>query len=157
MGPQDAAAPQVATVQLAALLKALSGPTPIAKIRLAALCALEPRYLIPHLNKEDGFLWRRLVGPAAAPFSGGGITALAPRMNAGWRAATTQLRGMKCFIENPDNLTWAPGVNLDKFNTESWPDGRARFVLQALKNVSMTKAVAGLSSEDRGWVNARAA
>jgi hypothetical protein len=157
IGPQDAAAAHVATAQLAALLKALPGPAAIAKIRLAALCALEPRYLVPHLSQEGGRLWRRLVGPAAAPFSGASVRAFAPKMNAGWRAATTQLRGMKCIVEDPELLTWAPGINLDKFRTESWPDGRARFVLDALRNVSLATAIAELPSEDQGWVNARAA
>src|SRR6185437_9666877 len=156
ISPQDTAAQHVATVQLAALLKALSGPIPIAKVRLAALCALEPRYLVPHLSKEDSVIWRRLVGPAAMSVSGTGVRAFAPKMNAGWRAATTQLRGMKCFVEDREKLTWAPGINLEKFNTESWPDGRARFVLDALRNVTMAKAIAGLPSEDQGWVNARA-
>ena len=78
-------------------------------------------------------------------------------MDANWREATTQLVGMKCIKEDIDCQTWAPGIGLDQFETEGWPDGRAWFVLRAFKNISFDQITATLPSEDRGWIDVRAA
>jgi hypothetical protein len=83
-----------ALAQLAALIKALSGPTPIARVRLAGLYALEPRYLTRRLSGLDRDVWRRLVGAAAEVSEGRNVAAFAPKINANWQSAVTQLRGM---------------------------------------------------------------
>jgi hypothetical protein len=148
----------VATAQLAALIKRLPGPAPIRIVRLAALCALEPKYLMRHLSAADTAIWRRLIGPEAEPSRGkNNIAAFAPRMDANWRKATSQLLGMKCILEDISGQTWAPGTSLDKFETQGWPDGRAWFVLEALKKISVDQITANLPAEDRGWIDVRAA
>jgi hypothetical protein len=142
--------------QLAAILKALPGPTPIETVRLAGLCSLHPKYLPPFLASEEArATWARLVNEPVD--TGPNVAAFAPRMDANWRSAFTQLVGQGCLIENAVARTWAPGSNLDGYYTEGWPDGRAQFVLKALRNADMRKIVDKLPAEDRDWLLRRAA
>jgi hypothetical protein len=143
--------------QLAALVKALPGPMPIARVRLAALYALEPRYLTRRLSGTDRTTWRRLVGPTSEIPAGTNVAAFAPRIDANWQSAVTQLRGMGAIIEDLTAQTWAPGARIQEFHTETWPDGRAAFVVRVLAGMSLDEATAGLSSEDVEWVRAYAA
>jgi hypothetical protein len=145
--------------QLAALIKALPGATSIDRVRLSALYALEPRYLTRRLSGTDRATWRRLVGAAAEPVTGGNIAALAPRIDASWRSAVTQLRGMKAIIEDTASQTWAAGPNLDQFEIDqsAWPYGRATFVIRMLEKMTLDDATTDLPAEDRGWVKADAA
>lgn len=153
-GTQDVRAATLA--QLAALIKALTGPTPIEKVRRAALYALEPRYLTRRLSGVDRATWLRLVGSDAVVASGTNIAAFSPAIDAGWRDAVTQLRGMGAIIEDAAADTWAPGARLDEFYTETWPDGRASFVLKALESMTQEEKEADLSVEDQQWVRADA-
>lgn len=146
-----------ALAQLAALIKALPGPMPIARVRLAALYALEPRYLTRRLSGAERAAWRRLVGTAADLPPGTNVAAFAPRIDVRWQSAVTQLRGMGAIIEDPAEQTWAPGARIDEFHTDTWPDGRAGFVLQKLSAITLDEATTGLSSQDVAWVRAHAA
>lgn len=153
----SSASAEAALAQLAALIKALPGPTPIARIRLAALFALEPRYLTRRLSGTERDTWLRLVGTAAHLPQGTNIALFAPRINANWQSAVTQLRGMGAIFEDASARTWAPGSRVHEFVTETWPDGRAAFVLRALESLSLDDATSGLPAEDRAWVEAYAA
>lgn len=153
-GSDSAAA---ALAQLAALIKALPGPMPIVRVRLAALYALEPRYLTRRLSGTDRTTWRRLVGREAELPAGTNVAAFAPRIDASWQGAVTQLRGMGAIIENLAAQSWAPGARIQEFHTETWPDGRAAFVVRAIAGISLEEATTGLSSEDVEWVRAYAA
>jgi hypothetical protein len=148
-----------ATVQLAALLRAFSGPTPISRVRLAALYALEPRYLTRRLSGAERATWRRLVGPAAELLAGVTVVAMAPRINAAWGSAVTQLRGMKALVEEISAQTWAPGPKIGEFeiNPEEWPYGRASFVLKAMETIALDEAITELAPEDQVWARAHAA
>lgn len=146
-----------ALAQLAALIKALPGPTPIARVRLAAIFALEPRHLTRRLSGPDRETWLRLVGTAAQLPQGANIASLAPRINANWQSAVTQLRGMGAILEDTSAQTWAPGSRVREFVTETWPDGRAAFVWQVLESLTLSDATANLQPEDRAWVEAYAA
>jgi hypothetical protein len=139
-----------ATIQLAALLRVLSGPTPISYVRLAALYALEPRYLTRRLSGTDRAIWRRLVGPSAELLAGVTVVAMAPRINAAWGSAVTQLRGMKGLVEDISEQTWAPGPKIGEFeiNAEEWPYGRASFVLKAMETITIDEAITQLAPED---------
>jgi hypothetical protein len=155
--PSDGADATLA--QLAALIKALPGPTPIARIRLAALYALEPRYLTRRLSGADRTTWLRLSGAAAKPLAAANVAAFAPKIDAGWRDAVTQLRGMGAIIEDSAAQTWAGGPKLDDFEIDPtpWPHGRATFVLKALEAMTLDDATAQLPAEDQAWVKAYAA
>jgi hypothetical protein len=145
-----------AVSQLAAILKLLPGPTPIETVRLAGLCSLQPKYLPPFLaSKEARATWARLVNEPVD--SGPNVAAFAPRMDANWRSAFTQLVGQGCLVENAVAQTWAPGSNLHGYYTDGWPDGRAHFVLEALRNADIRKLVDKLPTEDRDWLLRRAA
>lgn len=146
-----------ALAQLAALIKALPGPTPTAVVRLAALFALEPRYLTRRLSGPERDTWLRLVGTAAQVPEGRNIASFAPKINAKWQSAVTQLRGMGAITEDVSARTWAPGSRIHDFVTETWPDGRARFVLRVLDSLALTEAISDLQPEDRAWVEAYAA
>jgi hypothetical protein len=157
--PSAGLGPDAATIQLAALLRALSGPTPISRVRLAALYALEPRYLTRRLSGPDRATWRRLVGPSAELLTGVTVVAVAPRINAAWGSAVTQLRGMNALIENVAAQTWAPGPKIGEFeiNPEEWPYGRASFVLKAMEAMALDEAITELAPEDQVWMRAHAA
>jgi hypothetical protein len=148
-----------ATIQLAAILRALSGPTPISRVRLAALYALEPRYLTRRLSGADRATWRRLVGPSSELLNGVNVVAVAPRISAAWGSAVTQLRGMEALIEDIAAQTWAPGPKIGEFeiNPEEWPYGRASFVLKAMEVLTLDQAVTELAPEDQVWMRAHAA
>ncbi len=146
-----------ALAQLAALVKALPGPTPIARVRLAALFALEPRHMTRRLLGSDRVTWLRLVGTAARLPQGANIASFAPKINANWQSAVTQLRGMGAILQDASAQTWAPGSRVHDFVTETWPDGRAAFVLRALESLSLADATSYLQPEDREWVEAYAA
>jgi hypothetical protein len=145
--------------QLAAILKALPGPTPTEKVRLAALYALQPRYLTPRLSGNQRSTWRRLVGAAAEIASGTNTVAFIPTMNANWRDAYTQLRGMHALVEDSNTQTWAPGTSVNEYETRGWPDGRAAFVLQAVEamGIEIDQAVSALPAAAQAWVRAYAA
>jgi hypothetical protein len=143
--------------QLAALIKVLPAPIPIARVRLAALYVMEPRYLTQRLNGEQRATWCRLVGSAATPITDANIAAFAPRIDTNWRDAVTQLRGMGAILEDSQNQTWARGTAVEKFNTDGWPDGRAAFVFKALQAMTMEEALTHLVPADRSWVDAYAA
>ncbi len=146
-----------AVAQLAALIKVLPGPTPIARVRLAALFALEPRHMTRRLTAPDRDTWLRLVGTAAHLPRGANIASFAPKINANWQSAVTQLRGMGAIIEDASSQTWAPGPRVHEFITETWPDGRAAFVSRVLESLSFADAASDLQPDDRAWVEAYAA
>jgi hypothetical protein len=148
-----------AVAQLAALIKALPGTTPATRVRRAALYALEPRYLTRRLGGADRTTWLRLVGPAAKLITGINVTAFAPKIEAGWRDAVAQLRGMGAIVEDTAAQTWSAGPALDEFEIDpiAWPYGRATFVLKALAAMTLDDAAAQLPAEDQAWVKAHAA
>jgi hypothetical protein len=142
---------------LTALLKALDGPKPIRNVRLAAVLVLEPRLLIPLLPKVEASEWRRLVGSEADPLPGN-VAAFATRINAAWGAVVRNHRGNGRLIEDLGSNTWTSGSGLEAVDTRGWPDGRAGFVLDTLKNIHLGTAATSLPSEIQQWIaNAAAA
>ena len=144
--------PDATLAQLAALVKALPGPVPVARVRLAALYALEPRYLTRRLQGAERTTWRRLVGAAAEPATAANVAGFAPKIDTYWRDAVTQLRGMRAIVEDVNAQTWAPGVPVKEFETTGWPDGRAAFVLRVLESMTIDEATVDLPAELQAWV-----
>lgn len=136
---------------LAAILKSLDGPTPIRTIRLTAAIMLEPFLLTPLLPPQDQAQWRRLVGQEAEPRSGN-VVGFAARTTPGWNAAITNHRGNGRLIEDLAGGTWAPGTGLDAFDTAGWPEGRARFVIDALRNLNIDATMNAAPNEIRDWI-----
>jgi hypothetical protein len=146
--------------QLAAIIKALPGPTPTWKVRLAALYALEPRYLTNRLTGSERDQWLRLIGSAATPHTGTNISTLISQINTAWGQAVAQLRGMNVIDESTTTQTWAPGAGINSLPDgmiDGWPIGRARFALQTLDAISFDDATTDLPTELQSWVISYAA
>lgn len=141
---------------LVALLKLLSDPTPSQKVRLAAILALEPRLLVPLLEKKEADTWQRLIGAETQPLPKG-TAQFVPLADQSWGAAVRGLRARENLIEDLGADTWSPGKGLDMIETEGWPDGRARFVLEFMRSQGDQPILDSLSEEARRWLDAEAA
>ena len=141
---------------LAAVLKTVSGPTPSRYIRLIALLASEARLLTPALSGEEGSIWKRLIGPEAEPHAKG-VTSLVPRADRAWGSAVQHLRSSGLLVEDLSAGTWAPGVGLESFYTEGWPEGRVQMVLSILSKRGTEEIVRQLPNEIQRWLDAKAA
>ena len=144
-------------LQLAAILKKLQEPTPMAKARLAVVYTLRPDYLTSRLTGTKRDEWLRLVGNSARASDAANVVGFAPQFSIEWRDAYTQLRGMRALIEDADNDTWAPGAAVQNFTTEGWPEGRAGFVLNALEGMEIERSIAVLPTDVQAWVRGHAA
>lgn len=136
---------------LAAILKTMDGPRPIRDVRLIAALVLEPRLIVPLLPQDKASEWRRLVGSEAQPLAGN-VAAFAARINAAWGSAVQNHRGNGRLIENLQSGTWAPGAGLETIETGGWPDGRAGFVLEALRSIDLGTAVNSLPDDIIRWI-----
>ena len=143
--------PHDAGAALTAILKAINGPTPNRTVRLAAAMMLEPHLLTSLLPETQARQWRRLVGPEAEPRTGN-VVGFAARTNQGWGIGVSNHRGNGRLIENLSAGTWAPGPGLDAFDTVGWPDGRAGFVVEALRSLDLDTTVTSMPDEVRGWI-----
>ncbi|MCU1224610.1 MAG: Methyltransferase protein [Edaphobacter sp.] len=144
-------------LQLAAILKQLSGPTSAARVRLAALYALNPQLITSRLSGTDLKTWQRLIGSSARASGAANVIQFIPRGNIEWRDAYTQLRGMHALLEDATNDTWAPGSIVQDFLTEGWADGRAGFVMKAMEGMEIETSIAELPVDLQTWVRAHAA
>ena len=144
-------------LQLAAILKQLSGPTSAARVRLAALYALNPRLLTSRLSGTDLKTWQRLVGSSARVSGAVNVIQFIPSSNIEWRNAYTQLRGMHALLEDAASDTWATGSVVQDFMTEGWADGRAGFVMKAMVGMEIDTPITELPVDLQAWVRAHAA
>ena len=112
---------------------------------------LEPHLLSSLLSAAQAREWRRLVGQEAEPRSGN-VVGFAARTNQGWGVAVSNHRGNGRLIEDLSAGTWAPGPGLDAFDTAGWPDGRAWFVLEALRQLDLDQTMTSMPDEVRGWI-----
>ncbi len=136
---------------LTAILKAMDGPRPIREVRVAAALVLEPRLLTPLLPDDRAAQWRRLVGSEADPLAAN-VTAFATRINAAWGAAVRNHRGNGRLVEDSEKGTWAPGSGLEAIDTTGWPDGRAAFVLEALRTIGLGRTMGTLPDDVQRWI-----
>lgn len=141
---------------LAAVLKAVGGPTPARQVRLASLLASEPRLLTPALTGEEVTIWKRLIGPEAEPFVNG-VVSLVPRSDRVWGSMVQHLRSSGLLVEDLSADTWSPGTGLDVIDTEGWPDGRAQMVLNVLSKRNADEILQQLPQDMQRWIYAQAA
>lgn len=141
---------------LAAVLKAISGPTPARDIRLAVLLAMQPTLLLPWLTNDEAIQWQRVVGTDAEQLPAG-VRALQPPADRIWGKAISDMRARGRLIEDIATGTWAPGAGLDKIITDGWCAGRVSIVLEIMARRGANETMARLSGELQDWVNARAA
>ena len=143
--------PQDVGAALTAILKAIGGPTASRVIRLATTIIMEPRLLTPLLTSSRLQEWRRLVGDEAESRAAN-VIRFSPRTNQHWGTAVANHRGNGRLVEDIRAGTWAPGPGLEAFDTAGWPDGRARFVLEALALLDLDKTVTSMPDKVRGWI-----
>ena len=141
---------------LAAVLKAVEGPTPARQVRLTALLSSEPRLLTPTLAGEEAMTWRRLIGAEAEPRPDG-VVSFVPRTDSAWGKAVQHLRSSGLLVEDFEAGTWAPGNGLDNIETEGWPEGRVRMVLSILSRRSTEEIVTQLPLDIQRWIYDQAA
>jgi hypothetical protein len=141
---------------LVAALKAANGPTPSRTIRLTAAMMLEPQLFTPLLSAPLSHEWLRLIGQEALPRAGN-VVGFAARTNPGWGAAVANHRGNGRLVENLSAGTWAPGPGLGTFDTAGWADGRAGYVLEALRSLDLYNTVSSMPDEVRDWIDHAAA
>ncbi|MCM2476754.1 N-6 DNA methylase [Rhizobium sp. CG5] len=143
--------PNDAGAALTAVLKSINGPIPRRTIRLATAIMLEPHLLTSLISHARALEWQRLVGQEAEPRTGN-VVGFAGRTNQGWGTAVSNHRGNGRLIEDISAGTWASGIGLDAIDTAGWPDGRARFVLEALAELDLDTTVTSMPDEIQGWI-----
>ena len=142
----DAVARRLQTrAQVAAVLKALTGPMPAEQVRLAALFALEPRFLTARLSGAEQAQWRRVVGPEADPPSAG-VVPLGIGGATGWGDALDQLKASNSLIIDPAQSSWAPGPGLAAYEAVGWVE-RAGFALDVAGRI-VSDSSATLTAEE---------
>ncbi|WP_159013560.1 hypothetical protein [Acidisoma sp. S159] len=145
-----------AGAMLAAILKAMAGPMPARRVRLATTFGLEPRLLLPHLDPNQAAEWQRLIGAEAAPLTGNAAS-FAPRADRTWGSAVTAHRGNGRLVEDLTTGTWAPGPGLNTIDTAGWPEGRAGMLMRVLPHIATDAVISAMPPEIRGWIDAAAA
>lgn len=135
---------------LTAILKAMSGPMPISRVRLAVLLALESDLLLPHLDSEPAAHWTRLTGTKPSTTF--------DQIATQWGEAVRHLRALGMMVEDLESETWGPGTGLSEIKTDGWPDGRALMVLDALRRIGESAVIHSLPQHTwERWTNAEAA
>jgi hypothetical protein len=155
--PTGSGAADTTLPQLAAIIKALPNATLSSIVRLAAIFALQPRYLTRQLKGADRALWLRLVGSDAQDNGAANVIPFRQRIDVAWRKAVAQLIGTGALIENAADGTWAYGAGLEGMPLSAWSDGRARFALQMIERYGLDKIDLDLATEDKAWVATNAA
>jgi hypothetical protein len=141
---------------LVALLKAAGGPLPNRQLRLAGILGLEPRLLHSYLDAAQSKEWTRLIGEDAKELPAG-TAQFVPPTDQHWGAVVRSLRTSGALVEDLSAGTWGPGSSLSKIETDGWPDGRARFVLDVVLAADQNTIFEQLPEEIRGWLDAEAA
>lgn len=140
--------------QVAAVLKALDGPTPEREVRLAALYALEPSLLTARLAGAERAQWIRAVG-SEATLASSGVVSFGLGGGTGWAEALRQLRAQNALVVDAARNTWSPGPGLTSYFTDGWPE-RAGFALVVAGRVLADQAT-GLTADELRGVSAIAA
>jgi hypothetical protein len=134
-----------------AILKAMDRPMPAERVRLAALLAMEPNLLTPHLEADQATHWSRVIGGEVA-----GPAPDSAELDGHWGATLRHFRSRGWLEETAGN--WSPGVWPDDLPAGDWAAGRAAIAWDAMRLIGDKAEVISLFSTqlDR-WRNAEAA
>lgn len=147
-----------ARLALAAVVKRMPYPMPQADVLLAALYVIKPHLLSAILPTDRQVEWRRLLGSDAdaptksgvAAFSGANPSALASAKST--LIARSELR----YDSASDRLERTSGIYA--YASVPWADGRAGFVLHAMRSMMMSAMISALpQAEGDEIARARAA
>ncbi|AOR76361.1 Eco57I restriction-modification methylase domain-containing protein [Novosphingobium resinovorum] len=140
----------------AAIMKKTVGPVAPLDVWLAALFAAKPHLLMHHLTLEMQAQWRRLVGDQVNLQATPNVAAFSAATPQAFHDAVAQLRAERSIHYNVQSRMWDRGAEIYHYAPLAWADGRAAFVLHAIRSIVIQNAVAALPQEEREWIAAAA-
>lgn len=136
----------------AAIMKKTVGPVSPLDVRLAALFAAKPHLLMHYLSSDQQIQWRRLVGNQADLQASPAVAVLSAASPTAFTDAIDQLRAERSILYDMQARTWDRGAAIYHYAALGWADGRAAFVLHAMRSITTNSAVAALPQEQRDWI-----
>lgn len=136
----------------AAIMKKTVGPVSPLDVRLTALFAAKPHLLMHYLSPDQQIQWRRLVGNQADLQASTSVAAFSAATPAAFTDAIDQLRAERSILYDMQARTWDRGAAIYHYAALGWADGRAAFVLHAMRSIATNTAVAALPQEERAWI-----
>ncbi len=136
----------------AAIIKKTVGGVPPTDVKLAALFAAKPHLLMQHLTGQQQAEWRRLVGNEADHVASPSVPVLSRATPEAFGDAIDTLRAERAIRYDMQNRTWDRGAAVYRYAPLGWADGRAAFVLHAMRNVQTSVIMAAVPQEERNWI-----
>jgi hypothetical protein len=136
----------------AAIMKKTVGPVSPLDVRLTALFAAKPHLLMHYLSSDQQIQWRRLVGNQADLQASTSVAAFSAATPTAFTDAIDQLRAERSILYDMQARTWDRGAAIYHYASLGWADGRAAFVLHAMRSITTNTAVAALPQEERDWI-----
>ncbi len=136
----------------AAIMKKTVGPVSPLDVRLTALFAAKPHLLMHYLSSDQQIQWRRLVGNQADTPASTSVAAFSAATPTAFTDAIDQLRAERSILYDMQARTWDRGAAIYHYAALGWADGRAAFVLHAMRSIVTNTAVAALPQEERDWI-----
>lgn len=136
----------------AAIIKKTVGGVPPTDVKLAALFAAKPHLLMQHLTAQQQAEWRRLVGNEVDHVASPAVPVLSRATPEAFGDAIDTLRAERAIRYDMQNRTWDRGVAVYRYAPLGWADGRAAFVLHAMRNMQTSVIMAAVPQEERNWI-----
>lgn len=136
----------------AAIIKKTVGGVPPADVKLAALFAAKPHLLMQHLTGQQQAEWRRLVGNEVDYVASPSVPVLSRATPEAFGDAIGTLRAERAIRYDMQNRTWDRGAAVYRYAPLGWADGRAAFVLNAMRNIETSVIMAAVPQEERNWI-----
>lgn len=136
----------------AAIIKKTVGGIPPTDVKLAALFAAKPHLLMQHLTGQQQAEWRRLVGNEVNHIASSTVPVLSRATPEAFGDAIDTLRAERAIRYDMQNRTWDRGAAVYRYAPLGWADGRAAFVLHAMRNVETSVIMAAVPQEERNWI-----
>jgi len=138
-----------ATRLLAAILKEVTSASRD-EIGVIYAYASRPEKLTGFLPEADSKIWLRLVGPEARPLPAG-VVSMPDRPDLPFDQARSWLVSRNALVQDLTAGTWSNGSVNTGLSLDGWPEGRARFVLEATRNLGLATLLEPLTTEERVW------
>jgi hypothetical protein len=136
----------------AAIIKKIVGGISPTDVKLAALFAAKPYLLMSHLTPQQQNEWRRLVGNEVDLVANPSVTSFSHATPSAFTDAIDTLRAERAIRYDTLSRTWDRGTSIYRYAPLSWADGRAAFVIHAMRTMASGAVVATLPQEERGWI-----
>lgn len=136
----------------AAVIKKTVGGVPPTDVKLAALFAAKPHLLVQHLTAQQQAEWRRLVGNEVDHIASPTVPVLSRATPEAFGDAIDTLRAERAIRYDMQNRTWDRGAAVYRYAPLGWADGRAAFVLHAMRNMQTIVIMAAVPQEERNWI-----